>query len=93
MDDIDLILANLEYSFASVGGICVGDSYVVDRQTLAASGYCFTTSQPPLLTAGIIKSLEMLENNSRMTIGLQENSRLIHQSLSKLKVPNKNSWD
>jgi len=85
MDYIDLILANLEYNFGSIGGFCVGDRYVVDRQMLTASGYVFTTSQPAMLTAGTIKALEMLEDNPELTQQLQKKCLLVHKSLSQLK--------
>ena len=86
MDYIDLILANLEYNFGSIGGFCVGDRYVVDRQMLTSSGYVFTTSQPAMLTAATLKALEMLENNPKLTQQLQKKSLLLHKSLSQLKV-------
>ena len=86
MDYIDLILANLEYNFGSIGGFCVGDRYVVDRQMLTASGYVFTTSQPAMITAATLKALEMLENNPIVIKQLQKKCLLVHKSLSKLKV-------
>ena len=86
IDYIDLILANLEYNFGSIGGFCVGDRYVVDRQMLTSSGYVFTTSQPAMLTAATLKALEMLENNPTVINQLQKKCLLVHKSLSKLKV-------
>lgn len=38
MDDIDLIMATLEYAIGSIGGFCVGTTYVVEHQTLAGLG-------------------------------------------------------
>ena len=38
MDDIDLIMATLENAMGSIGGFCVGSSYVVEHQTLAGLG-------------------------------------------------------
>ena len=86
MDYIDLIMANLEYNFGSIGGFCVGDRYVVDRQMLTSSGYVFTTSQPAMLSAATLKALEMLENNPIVTKQLQKKCLLVHKSLSQLKV-------
>ena len=35
LNDIDLIMATLEYSAGSIGGFCVGTTYVVEHQ-----GFC-----------------------------------------------------
>ena len=32
LNDIDLIMATLEYSAGSIGGFCVGTTYVVEHQ-------------------------------------------------------------
>ena len=38
MSDIDLIMGSLETSIGSIGGFCVGTTYVVEHQTLAGLG-------------------------------------------------------
>ncbi len=38
LDDIDLIMGTLETSIGSIGGFCVGTTYVVEHQTLAGLG-------------------------------------------------------
>ncbi len=38
MRDIDLIMGSLETSIGSIGGFCVGTTYVVEHQTLAGLG-------------------------------------------------------
>ena len=88
MEYIDLILANLEYNFGSIGSFCVGNNYVCQSAygQLTASCYVFTTSQPLLLTAGTLNALEILENNPKLTQQLQKKSLLLHKSLSQLKV-------
>ena len=37
-DHLDLIMGSLEYAIPSVGGFCVGTSYVVDHQRLSGLG-------------------------------------------------------
>jgi len=85
MDNIDLIMANLEYGFGSIGGICIGDSYMLHDQFFLASGFCYTTSQPPMLAAGTLKALEILEKNPELTEKLKRKCVLIHQAFSQLK--------
>ena len=38
LDDVDLIMASLEFAIGGIGGFCVGTSYVVEHQTLAGLG-------------------------------------------------------
>jgi serine palmitoyltransferase len=87
LNDIDLIMATLEYSIGSIGGFCVGTTYVVEHQTLAGlgsfvnelkiglapfqlmnfpSGYCFSASLPPMLAAGAMKAIELMEESPKM---------------------------
>ena len=47
--------------------ISIGE--VIDRneiQTLAGLGYCFSASLPPMLAAGAMKSVELMEENPKM---------------------------
>ncbi len=38
LNDVDLIMASLEFAIGGIGGFCVGTSYVVEHQTLAGLG-------------------------------------------------------
>lgn len=78
MDDVDLIIASLENAIGSIGGFCAGRSYVVEHQTLAGLGYCFSASLPPMLAAGAYKSIEILENNPDLPAELARKCQLIH---------------
>ena len=79
MDDVDLIMATLENAMGSIGGFCVGTSFVVEHQTLAGLGYCFSASLPPMLAAGAMKSLEILQNNPDLTLDLTQKCQLLHK--------------
>eukprot|EP00095_Tigriopus_kingsejongensis_P010689 maker-scaffold261_size233860-snap-gene-1.28 protein:Tk10689 transcript:maker-scaffold261_size233860-snap-gene-1.28-mRNA-1 annotation:"hypothetical protein DAPPUDRAFT_301811" len=78
MDDIDLIMATLEYAIGSIGGFCVGTTYVVEHQTLAGLGYCFSASLPPMLAAGAFKAIEMMEEDPSMFGKLRELAEEVH---------------
>ena len=84
MDDVDLIIATLEHAMGSIGGFCVGTSYVVEHQTLAGLGYCFSASLPPMLAAGAMKSLEILENNPGIIEELSVKCELVHSCFENL---------
>lgn len=59
--EVDLISASLEASIESVGGFCVGSHFIVEHQRLSGLGYCFSASQPPLLTQAAISALDIFE--------------------------------
>ena len=60
VDEIDFITASMENALGGVGGLCFGKSYVVDHQRVSSLGYCFTASQPPMLSAAVIKAVDGL---------------------------------
>lgn len=49
-------------SLGSVGGFCVGSSFVVQHQVLSGQGYCFSASLPPLLATAATEALNIIES-------------------------------
>ncbi len=49
-------------SLGSVGGFCVGSSFVIQHQVLSGQGYCFSASLPPLLAVSAIEALNIIES-------------------------------
>lgn len=84
LDDVDLIMASLEYAIGGVGGFCVGTSYVVEHQTLAGLGYCFSASLPPMLAAGSLKALSLMEENPEMFEDLRQKCELMQESFDSI---------
>lgn len=64
--EVDLILASLENALETVGGFCVGSHFIVEHQRLGGLGYCFSASQPPLLTQAAICALDVFEDNPKI---------------------------
>jgi len=87
INDFEIVCANLENSFASVGGICVGSEIIVDHQRLSGAGYCFSASLPPYLSAAAIEAMNRVDQKPEQTlVPLQKNIALFKQTLQK-KVP------
>ncbi|ELU18888.1 hypothetical protein CAPTEDRAFT_226782 [Capitella teleta] len=82
--EIDLITGSLEYALGSVGGFCVGKSYVVDHQRLSGLGYCFSASNPPMLSQAAITALQILQDKPEKLERLQENSKWMHRQLAQI---------
>jgi serine palmitoyltransferase len=72
----------MEMSLGSVGGFCVGSSFVVQHQILSGQGYCFSASLPPLLAVSALEALNIIEvNPQQMFSDLEQKSRKLHQRL------------
>lgn len=71
--DIDMIMASLELAIGSIGGFCVGSSFVIEHQRLSGLGYCYSASLPPLLAAAAVSSLDVLERDTEIIKQLQRN--------------------
>ncbi|KAJ3605016.1 hypothetical protein NHX12_027067 [Muraenolepis orangiensis] len=81
IDDIDLISANLENAVASIGGFCVGRSFVIDHQRLSGQGYCFSASLPPMLAAAAIEALDIMEEDPDIFTILREKCKSVYNAL------------
>ena len=57
MDRIDIVEGTLGKAFGVMGGYIAADAVIVDAIRCYASGFIFTTSLPPALTAGALASV------------------------------------
>jgi len=80
--DIDLIAAELERAFGSIGGFCAGSTYIIDHQRLSGAGYCFSASLPPYLACAASDSLKRIRSNPEKIAKLKSNCIQLHNELS-----------
>jgi len=85
VDHIDLIMGSMENAISSVGGFCVGSTYVVDHQRLSGQGYCFSASLPPMLAAAAITAIDTMEKQTEIFLELNNVCRKMHAHLSELR--------
>ncbi|XP_066599906.1 serine palmitoyltransferase 1 isoform X2 [Prorops nasuta] len=83
--EIDLIIGSLETALGSIGGFCVGSSFIIDHQRLSGLGYCFSASLPPFLTTSAIKSLDIMTENPQLFQKLKENCLEVDRRLKELE--------
>lgn len=75
----------MEMSLGSVGGFCVGSSFVVQHQVLSGQGYCFSASLPPLLAVSAIEALNIIETDPAKMFGdMEAKCKKVHQKLKAL---------
>ncbi|XP_029163332.1 serine palmitoyltransferase 1 [Nylanderia fulva] len=84
--EIDLIMGSLEGAIGTIGGFCVGTSFVIDHQRLSGLGYCFSASQPPLLASAAITSLDIMENNLQIFQLLKNNALAMDSGLKQIPM-------
>jgi len=84
MDDLDMIMASLENGIGSIGGFVAGTSFVVEHQTLAGLGYCFSAALPPLLATATKNAIDIMDQSPSMFDTLHENCEHVQDAFSNI---------
>ena len=61
---------------------------VVEHQTLAGLGYCFSASLPPMLAAGALKAFKVLENDPNLVQEISRKSDYLHENFNSIVTSN-----
>ncbi|MDQ0463229.1 5-aminolevulinate synthase [Caulobacter ginsengisoli] len=87
MDQIDIIEGTLGKAFGVMGGYIAGDADMVDAIRSFASGFIFTTSLPPALTAGAVASVRWLKNHNEVRVTHQERAATLKAMMKEAGLP------
>jgi len=85
--EIDIIEGTLGKAFGVMGGYVAADAVLIDAIRSHASGFIFTTSLPPALTAGALASIRWLKTHDEVRQRHQERAATLKARLSAAGLP------
>jgi len=86
-DQIDIIEGTLGKAFGVMGGYVAGDADLIDAIRSFAGGFIFTTSLPPVLTAGALASIRWLKTHDEVRVQHQERAAALKQRMIAAGIP------
>ncbi len=86
-DQIDIIEGTLGKAFGVMGGYITADADLVDAIRSYASGFIFTTSLPPALTAGAVASIRWLKEHNEVRVRHQERAATLKRRMLAAGLP------
>ena len=87
MAEIDIIEGTLGKAVGMMGGYIAADAELVDAVRLYASGFIFTTSLPPAISAGAVASIRWLKAHNEVRIRHQERAATLKARFKQAGLP------
>ena len=87
LNQIDIIECTLGKAIGVMGGYIAADAVIVDAVRSWASGFIFTTSLPPALTAGALASVRHLKAHPELRDAHQERAATLKARLVAAGIP------
>lgn len=87
LDGIDIVECTLGKAIGVMGGYIAADAVIVDAVRSWASGFIFTTSLPPALTAGALASVRHLKAHPELREAHQERAATLKARLTAAGIP------
>lgn len=89
LGDIDVTVSTCGKGLGVLGGVITGDRVIIDEIINAGRAYIYTTSPPPALAAGVLKALEILNEEPERRQQLNALTNYLRKGLQarRWKVP------
>ena len=87
LDGIDIVECTLGKAIGVMGGYIAADAVIVDAVRSWASGFIFTTSLPPALTAGALASVRHLKAHPELRVAHQERAAALKARFAAAGIP------
>jgi len=87
LDGIDIVECTLGKAIGVMGGYIAADGVIIDAVRSWASGFIFTTSLPPALTAGALASVRHLKTHPELRDAHQERAATLKARFAAAGIP------
>jgi 5-aminolevulinate synthase len=87
LDGIDIVECTLGKAIGVMGGYIAADAVIIDAVRSWASGFIFTTSLPPALTAGALASVRHLKAHPELRDAHQERAATLKARFKAAGIP------
>jgi 5-aminolevulinate synthase len=87
MGEIDIIEGTLGKAFGVMGGYIAANAAIIDAIRSYAHGFIFTTSLPPVLTAGALASVRWLKQHDEVRQRHQERAATLKKRFAEAGLP------
>ncbi len=87
LDGIDIVECTLGKAIGVMGGYIAADAVIIDAVRSWASGFIFTTSLPPALTAGALASVRHLKAHPELREAHQERAATLKARFAAAGIP------
>jgi serine palmitoyltransferase len=84
---VEMVCASLGGPLGAIGGVALGSSLLCAHMRLNCSGYVYSCSNPPYVTAAACAVVDMLLADQPMHAKLRTNIQLLHKTLAKTELP------
>lgn len=86
-DQVDIIQGTMAKAIGVIGGYIASTQTLIDAVRSFATGFIFTTSLPPAITAGCLASIEHLKTSSAEREQLHRSSGMLRERLGQHDIP------
>lgn len=83
---VEMVCASLGGPMGAIGGVALGSSFLCAHMRLNCSGYVYSCSNPPYVTAAACALVDMLTNDREVHGKLKHNMQLLHKTLAKTEL-------
>jgi len=83
-DDVDIIMGTFSKSLGSMGGFIAGDAQMIEYLKHRARCFIFTASLAPAVAGGVLKALEIMQQEPERVELLWRNTRKMHEGFKNI---------